>query len=112
MTTAPDRIAVIAMQLARTDRRALSQAWYDALHHAQPGSKAAAPAVHASVATDALRPPARRNETARASTPARSGGQRTTREMSAHGIARDPVHVARHGREATIDALPLTVGEE
>lgn len=36
MTTAPDRIAVIALQLAQTDRRALSQAWYDALHRAQP----------------------------------------------------------------------------
>ena len=44
MTTAPDRIAVIAMQLARTDPRALSQAWYDALHLAQPAAPAAAPA--------------------------------------------------------------------
>jgi len=35
MPTAPDRIAVIAMQLARTDRRALSQAWYDSLHVAR-----------------------------------------------------------------------------
>lgn len=34
MPTGPDRIAVLALQLARTDRRALSQAWYDALHHA------------------------------------------------------------------------------
>ncbi len=76
MTTAPDRIAVIAMQLARTDRRALSQAWYDALHHAQPRSPAAAPAVHAPVATDALRPPARRSETARAAAPARARNAR------------------------------------
>jgi hypothetical protein len=32
MPTGPDRIAVLALQLARTDRRALSQAWYDTLH--------------------------------------------------------------------------------
>ena len=32
MPTGPDRIAVLALQLARTDRRALSQAWFDALH--------------------------------------------------------------------------------
>jgi hypothetical protein len=94
MTTAPDRIAVIAMQLARTDRRALSQAWYDALHHAQPGSKAATPAGHASVAADALRPPARRGETARASAPARARTQRGTHEMSARAMARDPELIA------------------
>lgn len=35
MTTAPDRIAVIATQLRRTDPRALSQAWYDALYRAK-----------------------------------------------------------------------------
>jgi hypothetical protein len=35
MPTGPDRIAVLALQLARDDRRALSQAWYDALHVAR-----------------------------------------------------------------------------
>jgi hypothetical protein len=34
MTTAP-RLAVVATQLAQTDRRALSQAWYSALHLAR-----------------------------------------------------------------------------
>jgi hypothetical protein len=32
MTTASDGVAVIATQLAQTDRRALSEAWYSALH--------------------------------------------------------------------------------
>jgi hypothetical protein len=35
MTTATDGVAVIATQLAQTDRRALSQAWYSALHLVQ-----------------------------------------------------------------------------
>ncbi len=39
MTSAPPHVAVVATSLARTDRRALSQAWYSALHlaeHAPP----------------------------------------------------------------------------
>jgi hypothetical protein len=32
VTTASDGVAVIATQLAQTDRRALSEAWYSALH--------------------------------------------------------------------------------
>jgi hypothetical protein len=40
MTTASDGVAVIAADVARTDRRALSEAWYSALHLA----RAAAPA--------------------------------------------------------------------
>jgi hypothetical protein len=45
MTTAPD-VAVVATQLARTDRRALSQAWYSALHlvHDEPARRALAAA--------------------------------------------------------------------
>jgi hypothetical protein len=50
MTTASG-VAVVATQLAQTDRRALSQAWYSALHlahaeHAPPGApRPAAPAT-------------------------------------------------------------------
>jgi hypothetical protein len=39
MTSASESVTVIATQVARTDRRALSQAWYSALHLA----RAAAP---------------------------------------------------------------------
>jgi len=35
MTTATNGVAVIATQLAQTDRRALSEAWYSALHLTQ-----------------------------------------------------------------------------
>lgn len=45
MTTASDGVAVIATQVAQTDRRALSEAWYSALHLAQGGApRRAAPA--------------------------------------------------------------------
>ena len=39
MTTAPD-VAVVATHLAQTDRRALSQAWYSALHIAPGDARA------------------------------------------------------------------------
>jgi hypothetical protein len=35
MTTASGGVAVVALQIAQTDRRALSQAWYSALHLAR-----------------------------------------------------------------------------
>jgi hypothetical protein len=35
MTTATERVAIVATQVAQTDRRALSQAWYSALHLAR-----------------------------------------------------------------------------
>jgi hypothetical protein len=41
MTTAPG-VAVVATQLAQTDRRALSQAWYSALHLADGAPRSAA----------------------------------------------------------------------
>jgi hypothetical protein len=49
---ASDGVAVIATQIAQTDRRALSEAWYSALHlaHAAPPPRAAAAQR---VATDA-----------------------------------------------------------
>jgi hypothetical protein len=43
MTTAPDRVSVIVAQVTRTDRRALSQAWYDALHVALTAKPSAPP---------------------------------------------------------------------
>lgn len=61
MTPVSDGVAVIATQLAQTDRRALSEAWYSALHLAggtiaprtaphrvgtAPAAKAPAPATH------------------------------------------------------------------
>lgn len=66
MTTASDGVAVIATQLARTDRRALSEAWYSALHlaHASAPRKrsparsagAAPPQAMRTVSSSARRP--------------------------------------------------------
>ncbi|BDE07582.1 hypothetical protein WPS_28580 [Vulcanimicrobium alpinum] len=63
-------VAVLATQLAGTDRRALSEAWYHALHVAEPAARAAAPASprrHAATPSppnrlDAAAPRARRGE--------------------------------------------------
>jgi hypothetical protein len=54
MTTASGGVAVIATQLAQTDRRALSEAWYSALHltrdgaplRSRPAHVAQPPALH------------------------------------------------------------------
>ena len=66
MTTAPG-VAVLATQLAQTDRRALSQAWYSALHlaHDAPGAPAAKRPALAPGSAAALHPGSAR-ETARA----------------------------------------------
>lgn len=59
MTTASDGVAVIATQLARTDRRALSEAWYSALHlarEAPPAGNAAARAASAPLSVATLPP--------------------------------------------------------
>jgi hypothetical protein len=79
MTTASDGVAVIATQLAQTDRRALSEAWYSALHLAGGSAPRGKSAVHraGSVATP---------ETAHA-TPAR-----TSRQLAAASAAAGPRH--------------------
>jgi hypothetical protein len=41
MTTATRSVAVVATRLPNIDRRALSQAWYSALHVAQPAARGA-----------------------------------------------------------------------
>lgn len=46
MTTGSEGVAVIATQLAHTDRRALSEAWYSALHLARDASPAGSAALH------------------------------------------------------------------
>lgn len=59
MMTAPNTVAVVATQLPGTDRRALSQAWYSALHLAEkstphiPARPLAGPASSAHVPTSA-----------------------------------------------------------
>jgi hypothetical protein len=76
MTTASGGVAVIAADVARTDRRALSEAWYSTLHLARTGTPApstARPRPHAAQAAPAAprrahapaapspQPPARRS---------------------------------------------------
>jgi hypothetical protein len=46
MTNASGGVAVIATQLAHTDRRALSEAWYSALHLSREAAPARAHAAH------------------------------------------------------------------
>lgn len=58
MTTASEGVAVVATEIARTDRRALSEAWYSALHlahDAAPG-RPAAPRAAAARAAQLPRP--------------------------------------------------------
>lgn len=43
MTSISDGVAVIATQVAQTDRRSLSEAWYSALHLAHPAQVAPGP---------------------------------------------------------------------
>jgi hypothetical protein len=58
MTTAPRSVAVVATQLPSIDRRALSQAWFSALHLAVPPPCATAARARAALNTGA-RPSAR-----------------------------------------------------
>jgi len=51
MQTTTGGVAVVTTTLARTDRRALSQAWYSALHLAQAAPPRARTAAHAAPAT-------------------------------------------------------------
>jgi len=59
MTTASTGVAVIATQLARTDRRALSEAWYSALHLAHGAAPVRARSAHGVPASSAPAPAAR-----------------------------------------------------
>jgi hypothetical protein len=84
-------VAVVATQLARTDRRALSQAWYSALH----------------VERDDARPAAARRSTAPA--PPRATAHAAPSHAAASAGRRPAVAVARadeHHRRAGGNALP------
>jgi hypothetical protein len=59
MTTATRSVAVVATRLPITDRRALSQAWFSALHLTQPAARGAA-APHSPQSSSARATPARR----------------------------------------------------
>jgi len=84
MTTASGGVAVIAADVARTDRRALSEAWYSALHLARtavPPRASVAPRALATNATSPMPPRHTRGEPAAApQTPAprRGPGARIT----------------------------------
>lgn len=72
MTTAAAPIAVVATNLAQTDRRAISQAWYSALHIAEHPHSAPPPRSRSALAA----PPA-------GGTPARDHGARAQRAVPA-----------------------------
>lgn len=76
MTTATRSVAVVATRLPNIDRRALSQAWYSALHVTQPPVRAMAlhPQLPASTPGTSLRRPAGSNPaTARTGVAGHSG---------------------------------------
>jgi hypothetical protein len=91
MTTAPG-VAVVATQLAQTDRRALSQAWYSALHLDRSDVRAAAAPRRA---TYAVAPGAQRPRAA-------SPSERVPAQASTHGAASN-----RHAAHANRAAVPL-----
>lgn len=65
-----DGVAVLATHLAHTDRRALSQAWYSALHVAErtpPARRAATARAAVGASAGTARPPRDPNDTARRS---------------------------------------------
>jgi hypothetical protein len=107
MRTAPDRIAVIAMQLARTDTRALSQAWYDALHRAGPEAAAATSAARRPAAAPSERPRAaiRQDDPARPSAPSRPMPQRSARPAPSRALARDADRSAQRVVRTIVSAL-------
>jgi hypothetical protein len=62
MITATRSVAVVATRLPNIDRRALSQAWYSALHLAQPGSGTAAARVTPAATAPSLAAAPRREQ--------------------------------------------------
>ncbi len=75
-----DRIDVLTTQLAETDRRALSQAWYSALHLAERPPRAARSAAANGKAAERL--PAMRRTSALPSTSLRAGAHARRRRDS------------------------------
>lgn len=94
MSNPPDRIAIVAAQLVRSDRRALSQAWYSALHLAESPVSSAKPrfAGSASAATGA----------------ARAGGSGTPATVATAGLARG----ARSGSPAPAPEVPRAAAQD
>jgi hypothetical protein len=109
--------SVLSAPLAQLDRRALSQAWYSALHLASASARPQAPDKHLAVATPkngSGKPgeaPSRSRKTSVATTPTRAslpprsglleGDRRTTRSSLARKIERAFLHPSRPTRRAT-----------
>jgi len=92
MTTAPG-VAVVATQLAQTDRRALSQAWYSALHLDRGDARVAAPPR----ATNAVAPGSHQPRVARAAehAPPRAATQRVATSGHTAQANRAPLPLER-----------------
>ena len=86
------KIAVIETRLPYTDRRALSEAWFSALHLSNEASPAAHARGHCAAAT-------------RAETTSAHDGARSVRPVSGAGrdIARNAAHAARRAAFAGLD---------
>lgn len=112
MTTASDGVAVVATQLAQTDRRALSEAWYSALHLAggsiprthAPANRAGTPSLPARAA---YATPARPSgQLAAAYPPPRLRGRGGAR-VTVHGERRRPVSDTAKRIERALTALAV-----
>jgi hypothetical protein len=64
MTTATRSVAVVATRLPDIDRRALSQAWFSALHLAEPPAGRGAPPPHTATGAPRIAGPKRTNTSA------------------------------------------------
>ena len=100
-TIQPSAFAVVATHLAQTDRRTLSQAWFDALHLASKGSPRA---EHAQSTP--------RERSTRADVRARSSDERMRDPMQVHraskSIGRDDRSQRPLGRERRIERSELS----
>jgi hypothetical protein len=116
MTTAPGGVAVIATQLAQTDRRVLSEAWYSALHLAHGGraprartATAAAPATVSLPAAAHMRVPIA--ETPPATTPvSRRGAREANVPVTPRDERRHPVTETARRVERAVERLACAPG--
>jgi hypothetical protein len=121
MTSATRSVAVVATRLPIIDRRALSQAWFSALHLAQPPSGTVAPRPASATPAVAARPrvtgsgalpaagaPAARPQTAVRALPA--GSVLTERRASAGDLARRIERaIDRHGAVRPLRTVTIAV---
>jgi len=107
MTTASAGVAVVATQLAQTDRRALSEAWYSALHLTRDEAPARARAVR--VTAPAPGHAAAAHEPAPHGVAQRAGAATSARPQRAAGARGGPAHERRRPVTETVRRIERAV---